>query len=264
MNVAIGVTTYNRPRFADKSLRALEANVSGLGCPVSVYNDGSDQRYRAEYQRAYRRLPDAIVFEAPENRGVAAAKNTLLQWMLDTTDAEWLFLLEDDIILKSPMAVTEYVRAAEDNGLHHLSFAHHGPANVGGPVEVTNGIGYFPHSIGAWCIYSRESLLGAGLFDENFHNAWEHVEHEMRLFTHGYMPGCGPHRFPDDIDSALVLAELPDAIAKSAIRPRVDWNSSIVEGLRYWQSAKPETFNMMFGEGMPLQQYARGVLGTDN
>ena len=261
MTIAIGVTTYNRPKFLTKSLRALSHAVSPLECPVVVYNDGSDQTHRAEYKRAYSRMPDALVFEAPENRGVAAAKNCLLQWMIDTTDAEWLFLLEDDIALKSPRAVTEYVRVAETTGLHHLSFAHHGPANADGPIEVDGEVAYFPHSIGAWCIYSRESLLGAGLFDENFHNAWEHVEHEMRLFTHGYMPGCGPHRFPDVLDSAIELAELPDSITKSAIRPRVDWNSSIVNGLRYWHEAKPETFAMLFGEGTPLEQYARGVLG---
>ena len=261
MSVAIGVTTYNRPKFLTKSLRALGDAVEGLDCPVTVYNDGSDHTYRGEYRRAYSRLPDATVIDAPENLGVAVAKNRLLEHMLDTTDAEWLFLLEDDIALASPRAITEYVRVAEASGLHHLAFAHHGPANAGGPVDEQGDVQYYPHSIGAWCVYSRVSLLGAGLFDENFHNAWEHVEHEMRLYDQGYMPGCGPHRFPDVKGSAIELAELPGAITKSAIRPRVDWNSSIVNGLRYWSTARPETFAMMFGPGTPLEQYARNVLG---
>jgi glycosyltransferase involved in cell wall biosynthesis len=216
--------------------------------------------YQAEYRRAYNRLEHLDLFESEKNSGVAVAKNTLLRHMLSESDADWLFLLEDDIIIKSPEAITEYIRVAEENGLHHLSFAHHGPANADGPVEVQGDVAYYPHSIGAWCLYSRESLDVAGLFDEHFHNAWEHVEHEVRLMQHGFMPGCAPHRFPDVKDSLIWLSELPNAIDKSAIRPRSDWGSSIINGLRYWHDAKPETFDLMFGPGTPLEQYASNIL----
>jgi len=200
------------------------------------------------------------VIECPENRGVAAAKNTLLRSMLDTTDADWLFLIEDDIIVKSPMAVVAYVEAAKAYGLHHLSFAHHGPANADGPVAVEGAIEFYPHSIGAWTMFSRECLEEVGLFDENFHNAWEHVEHEMRLIAAGFMPGAGAHRFPDVKDSALWLSELPNAITESAIRPRADWKTSISSGLRYWRDEKPDTYRMLFGRGMPLESYALNIL----
>ena len=261
-SIAVGVTTYNRPKYLAKSLRALAGAVAALDVPVWIYNDGSDQRHHAEYNRAYKRLTDAHVIEAEANRGVAYAKNRLLEAMLDA-GADWLLLLEDDIEIISPEAITNYVQAAEATGIEHLSFAHHGPANQQGPVEVTGDIEFYPHSIGAWCLYSRHALETAGLFDENFHNAWEHVEHELRLIQHGLMPGAGPHRFPDVVNSSLVLRELPNAIERSAIRPRDDWQQSIVEGLAYWHSAKPETFDIMFGEGMPLHGYALAMLGQD-
>jgi GT2 family glycosyltransferase len=260
MTAAIGLVTYNRPRFADKSIRALERSVRPLDCVLSACNDGSDPKYLGEYKRAYKRAPKMTVIECPENRGVAAAKNTLLRWMLDTTDAEWLFLLEDDILITSPMAVVGYIEAAEAYGMHHLSFAHHGPANAEGPVAREGAIEFYPHSIGAWTMFSRECLESVGLFDENFHNAWEHVEHEMRLIAAGFMPGAAAHRFPDVKDSALWLDELPNAITESAIRPRGDWQSSIVSGLRYWREAKPETFEMLFGAGTPLEGYAASLL----
>jgi GT2 family glycosyltransferase len=260
MLAAVGITTMNRPRFADKCVRAAEASLRPLEAPLSLYNDGSDPRYRGEYQRAYKRAPEMVVIESNENRGVAHAKNRLLEHMLNETDAEWLFLLEDDIILTSPMAVIGYVEAAEVYGLHHLSFAHHGPANESGPMAVEGAIEFYPHSIGAWTMFSRECLEAVGLFDENFHNAWEHVEHEMRLIAAGFMPGAGPHCFPDVKDSALWLSELPTAITESAIRPRGDWQSSIVNGLRYWRDSKPETFEMLFGAGTPLEGYAASLL----
>ena len=262
MTVAIGLVTYNRPRFADKSIRALKTAVSPLDCALSLCNDGSDPKYRAEYARADSRAPEMTVLER-ENGGVAKAKHALLQHMLDTTSADWLFLLEDDILLKSPKAVTEYVRVAESSGLHHLSFAHHGPAHVGGPVDVDGDVEFYAHSIGAWGLYSRECLEAVGLFDENFHNAWEHVEHDLRLMEAGFMPGAEVHRFPDVKDSALWLTEIPNAIEQSVIRPRSDWQQSIVQGLLYWREAHAETFELLFGEGTSLEQYARSVLGEN-
>lgn len=260
MRTAVGLTTYNRPRFADKSIRALERAVRPLDCVLSAANDCSDEKYRGEYKRAYARAPEMTVIEIPANGGVAKAKNVLLRWMLDTTDAEWLFLLEDDIILNGPEAVTGYIEAAERTGMHHLSFAHHGPANAAGPSRHGDPVEFYPHSIGAWTMFSRECLETVGLFDENFHNAWEHVEHELRLIAAGFMPEAAPHYFPDATGSRLWLSELPSAIEESAIRPRGDWQSSIVNGLRYWRESKPETFEMLFGAGTPLEGYAASLL----
>ena len=264
MKVAVGITTYNRPQFADKSIRAARAALAGLDCPLAVYNDGSGAKHRGAYKRAYRRAESATIFDASENRGVAYAKNRLIDWMLKDTNAEWLFLLEDDILIESPEAVTEYIRIAEQTGIHHLSFAHHGTANSDGPVDVDDEVAYYSNSIGAWCSYSREVLTECGSLDENFINAWEHVEHEMRMIYSGWMPGAGPHRFPDARDSALWLREIPGALEQSVIRPRDDWNSSIVNGLSYWKNEKPETFEILFGTGMPLEQYALTVLGSEH
>ena len=227
---------------------------------MGLCNDGSGGKYRAEYQRAYKRCPDMKVFDPQENGGVSVAKNILLRWMLEETDAEWLFILEDDIIIKSPEAVTECVRVAEETGIHHFSFAHHGDGNIGGPISTEGDVEYHFHSVGSWCMYSRESLEKVGLFDENFHNAWEHVEMEMRLIKEGFMPGAGPHRYPDVVGSSVWLKEIPDSIEKSSIRPRDDWQSSITNGLKYWSSAKPETFEMLFGEGTYLEEYAKRLL----
>ena len=262
MRAAVGITTFNRPKMAYKSIRAAEAVLRPLDVPLAVYNDGSAQTYAGEYKRAYGRSPGAVIFDVPDNYGVAHAKNHLLDWMMNETEADWFFLLEDDIVLSAPEAVTRYVWAARENGLHHLSFAHHGPANSSGPASREGDIEYYPHSIGAWCLYSRESIEGAGLFDENFNNAWEHVEHELRLIHQGYMPGCAAHRFPDVAGSARWISEVPGSIENSSIRPRADWQPNIVNGLRYWKAAKPETFEMLFGAGMPLAAYAEGVIGT--
>ena len=261
MTIGIGVTTHNRPEFAEKCLKSILSHCGDIADLILVYNDGSDQRHSGAYERAFKKLPPETVISSPENHGVAYAKNRLLERMLDA-DCEWVFLCEDDLKILAPQAVTEYVRVCEKHNLHHLSFAHHGPANIEGALEVIDGnIAYYPHSIGAWTIFSRECLEKVGLLDENFHNAWEHVEHELRLTQAGYMPGSAVHRFPDVVGSEYWITEQQGSIEKSSIRPRSDWSDNIRNGLIYWRDNKPETYDLLFGSGTPLEAYAQSIIG---
>jgi GT2 family glycosyltransferase len=266
MTIGIGICTYQRPEYLEKCGKAIIRNLFVDGKPVFdyllVYNDGSDPKHHGSYERAYRplRSAGATIIDAPENKGVATAKNALIEGLL-ARGCDWIFTLEDDILIKDPKAVTEYVAKATDLQQHHFSFAHHGPANVGGPIEVDGDIAYYPHSIGAWCLYSREMIEKVGLFDTQMVNAFEHVEFEMRAFTMGYSPNGGPHRFADVVGSENWLAEIPGAIEKSAIRPRPDWQSNIRNSLLYWRDNKPETFDLLFGADCPLQQYAQSIIG---
>lgn len=260
MTIALGITTFNRPEMLEKSAKSVAKHLLDVVDYIFIYDDHSDDKHNGAYKRALKALPDATYHASPANHGVAYAKNWLLRQGLDV-GADWVFLLEDDIKITDAKAVTEYVRVAKANDLHHLSFAHHGPANLDGAMGYDGDVAYYAHSIGAWTLFSRECLESAGLLDENFHNAWEHVEHELRLIQAGFMPGAGVHRFPDVIGSASWLQELPNSIEKSSIRPRNDWSSSIRDGLIYWRDNKPETFAMLFGDGMPLQQYALNIIG---
>lgn len=262
MRIGIGVTTYQRPEMAEKCVKALMRHCAFVD-QIELYNDGSDPKFRGAYSRAYRPLlehKNANVTDAKDNHGVAYAKNRLITRLL-SGGCDWIILCEDDIKVLNADAVWRYVTACQKNSLHHLSFAHHGPANVDGPVAVDGDIAYFEHSIGAWSIFSRECLLGAGTFDENFVCAWEHVEHELRLMQHGYMRGADVHRFPDVASSSECLVELPGSIEKSSIRPRDDWATNIRNGLLYWRERKPETYNMLFGPGTQLEHYAANVIG---
>lgn len=255
-SIMIGVTTYNRPEYLAKSLRAIGNRVKGV--PVYVHNDGSDAKHNGEYKRAYSRMPDAIILDSEVNRGVSASKNSLLMGMLGA-GADWLFLCEDDILVQSPAAIFSYIEACEKSNFQHLSFAHHGPANAGGPVWADDVLAYYPHSIGAWCIYSAECLNKCGLFDENLLNAWEHVELSLRLAQAGYTSGA--YNYADVIGSDKWLSEIPGSVEKSSIRPRADWHKNIRNGLIYWRDNKPDTYEQLFGPGLMLEGWAKGIVG---
>jgi GT2 family glycosyltransferase len=179
------------------------------------------------------------------NHGVAHSKNRLLEEML-ADGADWLFLLEDDILITSPQAVSGYLRACRESGLAHLSYAHHGPANADGPREVDGGVSYYRHYVGAWCVYSRQCLEDVGLFDEGFTNAWEHVQHTLRLAEAGYTEPR-PWYVADATGSEFWLKEIPGSFDNSAIRPRADCQANIDDGLSHWRVSSPETYELIFG-----------------
>ena len=261
--VAIGITTYNRAAYLEKCAKAMKRHLFVSGAPVftklAVYNDGSDPKHHAEYERAFKvvRSMGGTVLDAPDNQGVAVAKNALLKTLMPYAD--YVILCEDDIIVKDAKAVTEYVRIAEESKVAHLSWANHGPANAAGPVEVDGDIAYYFHAVGAWSLYSRECLQNVGLFNEGFHNAWEHCELTLRLAEAGYTSGA--YHYADATHANDWLSEIPNSIEKSAIRPRADWHSSIRDGLLFWQKNLPDTFAELFGPDKPLHAYAQSIIG---
>ena len=255
MKVALGIVTFNRPSFFKNCAKSVHKH---LDVPTFVYNDGSDSKHFARYDAAYELLPEATITHAKKNNGVAGAKNYLLLAML-ATDADWLILAEDDMKVIDKDAVKGYVEACQQSGLHHLSFAHHGPANVHGEVGNDDTLVYYFHSIGSWCIYSRECLEYSGLLDPHFRNAWEHVEHSCRLARDGFT--TGPYRWADARWSNNWVAEQHGSIQHSSIGQGAQHEANKRDGLMYWRDTKPDTFEMMFGVGQPLHDFAMAVIG---
>ena len=108
MKVGLGVVTCDRPdgqNYFRQVNEGIEAHLVDLVDEFVV---------NADYQRV----------------GCAHSKNAVMQQLLDA-GCDWIFVSEDDVVVQSPLAITGYIQACYDSGLHHLSFAHHGPANVG-------------------------------------------------------------------------------------------------------------------------------------
>lgn len=235
MRVGIGITTFKRPDYFRDCVESVAKHLLPLVDEVYVYNDGSKLK---DYKPIYDTLDKRIKIEHKnKNRGVAHAKNWLLRKLME--DCDYIFLLEDDLIITHPKAVFGYIKVAKETGIQHLLFAHHGPMNKGQRIwSDPNGIELYPNCVGAWCMYTKESLEKAGLMDENFHNAWEHVEHTFRLSKAGYTEEF-PY-FPDVKGSDKWITEQPEAIENSSIRKTKDWAIKRYAGLKYWQAKDPD------------------------
>lgn len=248
--IGIGITTYNRPDYLKQCLEHISKNIKSVDFLV-VYNDASDIKHHDMYKVALSKIeshpvhPDKFIYiVSAQNRGVAHAKNRLLEELIDKGCTD-LFLLEDDILLLDDKAVTEYIRICEEYGFEHAMFAHHGDANKSALIYGDNDVEYYNACVGAWCYYTRnaieklreleekQGLAYPGFFDENFKNAWEHVEHTKRLGDAGFTGWWG--MFVDIKNSKQYISEIEGSIDNSSIRPNTGWKQNQIDGLAYWE-----------------------------
>lgn len=179
------------------------------------------------------------VLQNKENQGVGKTKNKAFKYLMER-ECEHIFLIEDDILVKNENVFDEYVKYASKTGLGHLLFGYHGPANKGGisggapkPRKVIDygddvKVALNEHCVGAMCYYSKTALDEVGLIDEDFLNAFEHVEHSYRLALKGHCPAYW--WWPDIHNSLDFLDEIQCSEHSSTIRPREDWMKNIQAG----------------------------------
>jgi GT2 family glycosyltransferase len=231
--IFVGIVTCNRKDFFKKCYESVK-NAIGVDI-ISVVNDGDDN---IECDK------ETIYIKNKKNLGVGKSKNELFKIGLSYKSVKHIFIIEDDIIIKNPNTFKEYISAREKTGIQHFCFGYHGPANKNGVSKgkacpryiIDYGdckIAINQHSVGAFCYYSREVLDKVGLIDDNFHNAFEHVEHSYRIAKAGYTT---PYwNWADLANSMDLLDEIQCSEESSTIRPRKDWKENIIKGASLFQ-----------------------------
>lgn len=233
--IGLGVCTFRRPAYFEQTVKSIVEHLTSSVDYFCAYDDGSEEPYGFDL------LPNYTA--GLVNRGVGYAKNRLLESMLEA-GCDWLFLCEDDVLVQSDNAITGYVNAAEASGLDHLMFHAHGELNLE-PVRVEGPVTYWPHYVGAWSMYSRRCLEDVGLMDERFVNAFEHVEHSVRLGEAGW---TSPWQLAADATgSEEWLTEIPGSRDNSVIFGRRDAALNIERATAHWAEAQPATFQFSIG-----------------
>lgn len=229
--IGIGIVTCNRPKFFLKCFNSIPDSIE-----LVVVNDGTEfsDVDKLQKKRHFKYIHNKT------NLGVGKSKNILLQELLDSK-CQHLFLIEDDIVVKDKNVFNEYIKASKVTGIQHFNFGYHGPANrngiSGGPPTPRFIVDYGDvqiainaNSVGAFSYYTREALLKTGLIDEEYTNAFEHVDHDYRLYKNNFYT---PYwNFADIANSANYLDEIECSENSSAIRPRSDWRQNIEKGYK--------------------------------
>jgi GT2 family glycosyltransferase len=219
--IGIGIITCNRPEYLKRLSESLFPLVAEKGI---VVNDGDRVDWSVR--------GDGVVLHEniPSKQGVGKSKNIALRHLLNA-GCDYIFLLEDDIVIKDKDVFNKYIEASKLSGIHHFNFAFHGKDNYlpnGAPAERLRveyskdvAVCFYPNVYGAFSFYTRECLEAVGLMDEEYYNAMEHVDHTFFISQAGMTT---PFRwFADIADSNKYIEEIDKNHSGSEIRRDSKW-----------------------------------------
>lgn len=240
--IGVGIVTCNRPEYLKSLIKSIEPCINSINHLVIV-NDGE----------AFEFKDDRFTFlQNEKNEGVGKSKNRLMQHLLDQ-GCDYIFTIEDDMIILDPRVFDEYIQAYKKSGIHHFNYGPGSPFNrkqviqnfdlhnrhlldqnsEPNPKMVIDysdvKVSLFEHTVAMFSFFTREVLEKVGLIDEAFYNAWEHVDHTYRIIKAGYHPPFW--YFADLYDSHKYLTEAPGAIDNSSIANKTEqWEKNVYGG----------------------------------
>lgn len=234
--IGIAFITCNREEFLKQSVESFQSDIDELeNASVIIVNDGKPLTNNFDN-----------VINNKKNLGVGKTKNIALKKLYDE-GCKHIFIIEDDIIKKADCNINvfkEYIRYNKATGIQHFMFGYHGPANKGNiskgsPLprsifEYSDDVRVLLnlHCVGAFCYYSAKCLDEVGYMDEQYNNAFEHVDHSYMIAKAGMIPGYW--WWPDIDKSYEILDEIQCSEESSTIRPRKDWKENILKGAEHF------------------------------
>lgn len=247
----VGIITCNRPDFLNKLLESLIPCKESID-ELVIINDGEV-------------IPDLDVpfshalLHNSKNLGVGKSKNRAMQYLLDR-DCDYIFIIEDDMLVLDSGVFDKYIEAYTKTGIHHFNYGPGSPFNRKQTIQnfdlhnrhlldqhsephprviIDYGdnvkISLFQHTVAMFSFFTREILEKVGLYDEAYYNAWEHVDHTYMIIKAGYHPPFW--WFADIHNSHKYLTEAPGAIDDSSIaKDDEQWQKNVYEGREIYRN----------------------------
>jgi GT2 family glycosyltransferase len=183
--IGVGIITCNRKKFFDNCFQSIPDYIDN----VIVVNDGDDFQIGTyhRYNYAYHKTTGGIQ--------VGPAKNIAMRHLLDK-GCDYIFTLEDDIIVRDPEIFKKYIDASLETGIEHFNFGFSQKENLDSNlkpvykrvIEYKNSkIVLTPNVLGAFTFYTRNCLQHVGLHHRKFNKGHgDHPELTYRAFKHGF------------------------------------------------------------------------------
>ena len=240
MKIGVGIITCNRQDYLTNLLTSI------LPCnyinELIIINDGKHIDI-TNYIKPYSYILNDT------NLGIAKSKNKAMQHLLDT-GCDYIFIIEDDTVIKNVDIFNAYITASKVTGVQHFNFGPGTPFNRKQKIvnfDLNNRhllannstpnpkvtidyssvkIDLYEHIAGVFSFFTKEILHTVGLHDERFYNAWEHVEHTYRIIKANGHP---PFWWFADIHNSVDYLEIPqEAITNSATsNNKEEWYKNI-------------------------------------
>lgn len=239
--IGIGIITCNRPDYLKQLLKSM---TNCLVDTVVVVNDGKPLEEN---------LHMGILLQNEKNLGVAKSKNRALDYLYEQ-ECDYMFLIEDDMIIKDNTVFDQYVEAYKASGIHHFNYGPGSPFNRKQKIQNfdlhnrhlldnntepnprlivdygTCKIALYEHTVAMFSFFTRELLeRRLGYMCEDFDNCWEHVSSTNYIIKAGFHPPFW--WFADLANSHELVEEAPGAIENSAIaKDKTAWMEKVMAG----------------------------------
>jgi GT2 family glycosyltransferase len=255
MNDQIGIciSTCDRPEYLKKCINSLK----GVDAVVCICDDG--------HKKVDDFIPSNInIIRTKKPRsGVAINKNMGFRYLLDK-GCDYIFMIEDDCIIKDHILFSKYIEASKVTGIQHFNFGPGSPWNRkqdnkslkgdlskrmdakqdGEPVprmvieydeSGDTVLCLYEHVVGMLSFFTRKGLEEVGLYDEDFYNAWEHVEHTYRFIQKNMTT---PFWWFADIKGSeeYIEGQQDEKANTSLAKDENEFNKLVHDGLRVFRS----------------------------
>jgi GT2 family glycosyltransferase len=240
MKIGVGIITCNRSEFFRECFNSLPKEKID---EIVVINDGNPLPFD---------ISKGVVLDNPKNIGVGKSKNRALKYLVEH-NCDYIFLIEDDMLIKRDDVFDAYINAYKQSGIHHFNYGpgspfnrkqtiqnfdlhnrhlldQHSEPNPKMIVDYKNAkIALYEHTVAMFSFFTKEVIEKVGYIDEEYYNAWEHVDHTYRIIKAGYHPPFW--WFADIANSDQYLTEAPGAIDNSSIANKTEqWQKNVYEG----------------------------------
>ena len=242
--IGVGIITCERIDYLNNLLDSIDKQLTGID-EIVVIDDG--------IKKTIYNHPKVDFIKHTEGRiGVGKAKNIALKSLFDK-DCDYIFIIEDDMLIKDQSVFKQYIEASKISGIQHFNYGPGSPFNRKQKIQnfdlhnrhlldqdtepnpklildyKTCKIALYEHTVAMFSFFTRKIIDEVGYIDEQFYNAWEHVDHTYCIIKAGYHPPFW--WFADIANSHELLTEAPGAIDNSSIANQSEqWQKNVYGG----------------------------------
>jgi GT2 family glycosyltransferase len=246
--IGIGIITCDRPDYFKVCLSSI---IGSSYDELVVVNDGKPLPSDTNTDKTH------VINNTPQRQGVGATKNKAMQHLLNK-DCTHIFIVEDDVEIKDKTVFEQYITAAKHTNILHFNF---GPGTPFNRKQIMHGdvhnrhlleqnskpcprivvdykdlkLALYLHIAGTFSYFHRSVLDKVGLIDEQFYNAWDHVEHTYRIIKSGFHPPFW--WFADLANSDSLLSIQSAALDNSSIAEKgQEWYKNLEDGMKKYKN----------------------------
>jgi GT2 family glycosyltransferase len=242
--IGVGIITCERIDYLNNLLDSIDKQLAGIN-EIVVIDDGTEKTIHSHPKVNFIKHTDGRI-------GVGKAKNMALKTLVEK-ECDYIFLIEDDMLIKDQTVFKQYIEASRISGIQHFNYGPGSPFNrkqtiknfdlhnrhllsqdtAPNPKLIIDykdcKIALYEHTVAMFSFFTREVIEKVGYIDEQFYNAWEHVDHTYCIIKAGYHPPFW--WFADLANSHDLLTEAPGAIDNSSIANKSDeWQKNVYGG----------------------------------